>query len=147
MNYLKFIAFSAENLQFYLWFQDYSARFAKLPKNEQALSPEWTKAQAEAAAEIGGNVNSHRMSKHVDPNIAHLLKDTDFADPPKRAAMGHRIDPFSTPDKEPSLDEKHDIVSEYASSNGDGTTVASSTAHRVIAETVFEDAGLKWKPC
>ena len=146
MNYLKYIEYSAENLQFFLWFRDYTARFEKLPKNEQALSPEWTKAQAEIA-ESGPNGNSHRVAGHTNHKISEMLKDTDFADPPKPPQNGHKIDPFITPDKTPSLDENRDGLSEYGSSNGDGTTLASSHAHRSMADNAFEDAGLKWKPC
>ena len=42
MNFLKYIELSAENLQFYLWFRDYSKRYNELPDSEKALSPEWT---------------------------------------------------------------------------------------------------------
>lgn len=41
MDYLIYIAHDAENLQFYLWLQDYTARFEALPEDEKALSPEW----------------------------------------------------------------------------------------------------------
>jgi hypothetical protein len=42
MNFLKYIELSAENLQFFLWYRDYSKRFNELPASEKALSPEWT---------------------------------------------------------------------------------------------------------
>ena len=41
MDYLVYIEFSAENLQFYLWFKDYVRRFETLPEKEKALSPEF----------------------------------------------------------------------------------------------------------
>jgi hypothetical protein len=41
LNYLIYVAHDAENLQFYLWCQDYKKRFDALPANERALSPEW----------------------------------------------------------------------------------------------------------
>lgn len=41
MNYLKFVQYSAENLQFYLWVVDYEKRWKMLPKSKQELSPEW----------------------------------------------------------------------------------------------------------
>ena len=142
MNYLRFIERSAENLQFYLWFRDYSARFDKLPESEKVLSPEWTKAQAEAA----GNGSSNRHSTRAPPEVAAALKDTDFADG-KPKAISDKADPFHTPDKTPSLEEKRDMMSEYGSSHGEQNTMSSGTAHQSVAESAFDDAGLKWKPC
>lgn len=41
MDYLVYVEFNAENLQFYLWYQDYKRRFDALPEREKALSPVW----------------------------------------------------------------------------------------------------------
>lgn len=41
MDYLIYVEHNAENLQFYLWFHDYSRRFENLSEKEAALSPEW----------------------------------------------------------------------------------------------------------
>ena len=41
LDYLVYIAHDAENLQFYLWYLDYSRRFKNLPESERRLSPEW----------------------------------------------------------------------------------------------------------
>lgn len=39
---------NAENLQFYLWYQDYVRRWdTKVSKNDKALSPEWDHAEKE----------------------------------------------------------------------------------------------------
>ena len=141
MNYLKYIEHSAENLQFYLWFRDYSARFESLPRSEQALSPQWTQAQAEA--EAAGNTSANKPSKNVNPQIAEVLEGTDFADGRAKTTA----DPFNTPDETPSLEEKRDTFSEYGSSNGDMKTMVSSVAARSVADSAFDDAGMKWKPC
>lgn len=144
MNYLKYIEYAPENLQFYLWFQDYSARFNKVPASDKVLSPEWNQFQAES--EAAGNASSNRASNKANPQVAQVLKDTDFADgKPKPKIEGN--DPFITPDKTPSLDEKRDGLSEYGSSAGDGKTTASSAAHKAVADHAFDDAGMKWKPC
>lgn len=42
MDYLHYVEFNAENLQFFLWLKDYTRRFEALPESERALSPEWT---------------------------------------------------------------------------------------------------------
>lgn len=44
MNYLMFVQYSAENLQFYLWLLDYEKRWSALAKNRQDLSPAWEPA-------------------------------------------------------------------------------------------------------
>ena len=140
MDYLKYVAFAAENLQFYLWFKDYSARFEKLPETERPLSTEWTKAQAEEAAN-----SSNRISRTIVPSkVAQMLKDTDFADGQPRSTFD-KADPFVTPAKTPSLEEKRELSSEYASSSTDGKT-QSSAEYRSNADHAFDEAGLKWKP-
>ena len=146
MNYLKYIEFSAENLQFYLWLRDYTARFEKLPGSEQALSPEWNQAQAEA--EANGTTSSSRPLRKVSPQIAEVLRNTDFADG-KPKAICEKADPFHTPDKTPSLEEKRDGFLDDGSSAADSKTVATTTttSHHVVADQAFEDAGMKWKPC
>ena len=42
MGYLLYVSHDAENLQFYLWLQDYTNRFFATTPNEQALSPPWS---------------------------------------------------------------------------------------------------------
>ena len=41
MDYLVYISHDAENLQFYLWLQDYTKRFDALPMSEKSRSPNW----------------------------------------------------------------------------------------------------------
>lgn len=42
MGYLIYVSHDAENLQFYLWLNDYTNRFLAASKQEKALSPPWT---------------------------------------------------------------------------------------------------------
>ncbi|KAK4900554.1 hypothetical protein LTR27_002270 [Elasticomyces elasticus] len=137
MNYLRYIEHSAENLQFFLWYRDYCARWANLPESERALAPVWTLERAEA--EVAGN---QPRPKRLDPQVAAVLKGTDFADgAPKRTT--DKTDPFVTPNK--TSEEGRDPMSDYASSMGDETQ-ASSTMHHSVAGQAFDDAGMKWKP-
>jgi len=139
MNYLKYIEHAAENLQFFLWFRDYSARFDTLPANEKALAPEWTRAQeAEAAAQ------AQARPKRVDPVVAAVLKGTDFDPSSKHAA--DKADPFHTPSLSPD-DDKRDKMSDYSLSVSDDKTLASGRFHQSVAEQAFDDAGMRWKPC
>lgn len=143
MNYLKYIEFAPENLQFYLWLRDYTNRFEQLKPSEAVLSPEWTleQAEAEAVAYAAGS----KRSKRVDPEVAEVFKGTDFAveGQPKAAESA---DPFGTPEKTPSIEDQRATMSEYGSSAGD-RTMQSNTTHHSIADQAFEDAGVKLKPC
>lgn len=143
MNYLKYIEYSAENLQFFLWYRDFSSRWDKLSASEKALAPEWSASAADA--DIYGA--SPARPKRVPPQIAEVLKNTDFADGPKVTV--DRADPFYTPPKSGSFDDKRDIASDYGSSFSDDKTFLSSngSSHRVVTEQAFDDAGMKWKPC
>lgn len=138
MNYVKYIEHSSENLQFFLWHRDYTARWEKLQSSEKALAPEWKASLADVDAV------SPVRPKRVPPQIMDVLKNTDFADNPKGP-----IDPFYTPPKSGSFEDKRDMQSVYGSSFGDDKTLLSSNAsgYRIAAEHAFEDAGMKWKPC
>lgn len=141
MNYLKYIEHTAENLQFFLWYRDYSARFSQLPESEQQLSPEWTKARIESEA-----VGAQKRTKRLNPQVAAVFKDTDFAEGGAKT-IEERKDPFNTPPKTPSLSDGRELGTDYASSYGDDRTLASTTQQVNRADEAFDDAGMKWKPC
>nr|OQO23857.1 hypothetical protein B0A51_08256 [Rachicladosporium sp. CCFEE 5018] len=138
MNYLKYIEYSAENLQFFLWYRDYVARFENLPASEQALSPEWTQAQAEAEAARGGR------GKQANLQVSEMLNGTDFADG-QGGKIDGQADPFHTPARSSTSVDKPNAPSEYASSAGDHT-FASSQGAKSVASQAFGDAGMKWQP-
>lgn len=143
MNYLKYIEHAAENLQFYLWFHDYSARFNNLAESERALSPEWTREQAEAEATSAAQQN--RTKKQANAEAHAILKDTSFDDA-NSAHVNERGDPFHTPPAVSFDESRVGVMSDYASTNGDDTLVTSAKA-RGIASQAFGDAGMKWQPC
>lgn len=136
MNYLKYIEHSAENLQFFLWYRDYCARWDQLPESERKLSPEWTPSDAEAA--------SARFKK---PNVrVSQVHDADFSADLKAGTGLDKPDLFDTPPKSPSIDERH--MAEDGSLSGDEKTLATTHATRqTTADQAFEDSGMKWKPC
>lgn len=144
MNYLKYIEYDAENLQFYLWYKDYCKRFDALSETEKALSPEWTAAQAEAEATAGQGVRR----KKVSPDVAAVLEGTDFADGSAKPFDTEKRDPFNDPSRTPSSDDKREMMSsDYGSSFGDDNTLTGSTPYSKKADEAFEEAGMKWKPC
>ncbi|KAH7392527.1 hypothetical protein BKA66DRAFT_510104 [Pyrenochaeta sp. MPI-SDFR-AT-0127] len=138
MNFLKYIELSAENLQFYLWFRDYSKRFNELPASEKVLSPEWTGDKS--------NVGESKIApKAVSAEAAAILKGTDFASDAKiNESDKSGSNPFFTPPRTPtSVDRREggESLDSY-----DESMVTGKVDHTKRAAGAFENAGLKWKP-
>lgn len=94
MEYLVYVSHDAENLQFWLWYEDYSHRFFATSKSEQALSPPWYKAEVprphsndsnrtgltiferETPLTAGGVIVQELRFDHIhrpcSPNLSHL---------------------------------------------------------------------------
>jgi hypothetical protein len=135
MNFLKYIELSAENLQFFLWYRDYSKRFNELPESETALSPEWTGSQP--------NGDAQRLSRKV-PEAAAILEGTDFASEKtvKRSDKRNSNNPFFTPPHTPTSDShRQESLDSY-----DESMTTGRVNHSERAAGAFGDAGLKWKP-
>jgi hypothetical protein len=143
MNYLKYIEHAAENLQFFLWFRDYSARFNDLADGERALSPEWTREQVEAEATSAAQ---QTRTKHANVEASAILKDTSFDDGNSTQA-NERGDPFHTPPSASFDESRGGVTSEYGSSISGYDTLVTSAKARGIAGQAFGDAGMKWQPC
>jgi hypothetical protein len=61
MDYLVYIAFDAENLQFFLWYCDYVKRFNELKRNEQASSPAMNASFVQSAEGLTKEKSNNRM--------------------------------------------------------------------------------------
>ncbi|KAK4695873.1 hypothetical protein P7C71_g1963, partial [Lecanoromycetidae sp. Uapishka_2] len=101
MNYLIYIEHAAENLQFYLWYKDYSKRFMELPENERALAPVWTVEQLEKDVQAMQGANGPKQQVSVE--TAAVFKGTDFA-PPQASVVEVKGNPFNTPPRTPNGD-------------------------------------------
>ncbi|ORX97358.1 hypothetical protein BCR34DRAFT_167289 [Clohesyomyces aquaticus] len=137
MNYLKYIELSAENLQFFLWFRDYSKRFNELPESEKALSPEWTVENAEAEAPA--------RSKHLHPETDAVFRGTDFAGE-SRVVEAEKTNPFFTPPRTPNSEAEGKRDRDSIDSYDESMTSFGKTNHTQRASGAFKSAGLKWKP-
>jgi hypothetical protein len=137
MNFLKYIELSAENLQFFLWFRDYSKRFNELPASEKALSPEW--------AGDNSNAEVKPAAKAVNPEAAAILAGSDFASEQKieESEKGSN-NPFFTPPRTPNSVERPEGAKSFDSYDDSFSTGRVDHAKR--ASGAFESAGLKWKP-
>ncbi|KAH4922614.1 hypothetical protein HBI79_177310 [Parastagonospora nodorum] len=136
MNFLKYIELSAENLQFYLWFRDYSKRFNELPASERALSPEWSGDKSNAETKQGPKV--------VNADAAAILAASDFGNDPKvYESEKSGSNPFFTPPRTPNSFERQEGA--YSFDSYDGSSIGR-VDHSKRADGAFESAGLKWKP-
>lgn len=140
MNYLKYIEHAAENLQFFLWYREYTRRFEALPGNEKTLSPEWTLEQAETEALAAQT--QPRAYPTFNPETTAVFKDTDFASQP-RIAESEKANPFHTPSRTSSGESKR-IENGLPHPSSD---LSTRSAYQRKAEGAFDDAGLKWQPC
>lgn len=140
MNFLKYIELSAENLQFFLWYRDYSKRFSELPESEKVLSPEWT----------GNSKNTGEApklsTKKAHPEASAILEGTDFASERtvKHSEKINGNNPFFTPPHTPISDShsREESLDSY-----DESMTTGKVNHSERAAGAFENAGLKWKPC
>ena len=139
MNYLMYIEFAAENLQFYLWFRDYVKRFNALPENEKSLaSPiDFEKQELEALA----SPKSPRMPKLMSKEVSTALSGTGFATP--GATSEKNINPFE------GAELPDETMSTRSPWGDDASTLQSSkrTDHRSLAANAYEAADVKVQPC
>lgn len=127
MGYLLYVSHDAENLQFYLWLQDYTQRFFAAPGSEQALSPQWDEDAlpqpiGTMAADPGPRASDRTLAQTLDHNISSEVKDIPLS-------------PMASP-----LHEKASFMS--ASIQGSDRPKQSFSVQQ--ANTDF---GLKWKSC
>ncbi|MCJ1262664.1 hypothetical protein MMC22_002534 [Lobaria immixta] len=122
MDYLVYVAHDAENLQFWLWLQDYTKRFYATPKNEQNLSPPWLEAEQ---AQQHGNASDQppRTADKPRGEIAEYEFKLDHAET--------SLSPINTPQY-----DKQSFISGVAISN---KTVADSV------DDANAQMGLKWQ--
>ena len=145
MNYLVYIEHAAENLQFFLWYRDYSKRFSELPSKEAALAPTWSAEQAEQDAQA--NNGPAPLKQQVSPETAAVFKGTDFA-PPMASVTEVKGNPFNTPPRTPNHDKDSVAPAEQVWSDN-ASTLNSNTnkSFHTKAAGAFENADLKWQPC
>ncbi|EXJ74400.1 uncharacterized protein A1O5_02696 [Cladophialophora psammophila CBS 110553] len=141
MDFLRYIEYDAENLQFYLWYHDYCKRFDELPDSEKKLSLEWTADQALAEKT---NAEKEKLPKKMASVAAAMLKGTDFDPHAKLAVPDAAPNPFNTPPRTPSATATdHDSMApSTVGYSEDATTLrVGTTDHGKRAEAAFEEAG------
>jgi hypothetical protein len=143
MDFLRYIEYDAENLQFFLWYKDYCQRFDVLPENERRLAPEWTAEQALAERT---NAEKEKPKKVVANQGTEALKGSDF-DPNEKLGMPAAApNPFNTPPRTPSAADQESVAPSTVGYSDDFTLRTGITDHSKRAETAFEEAGAL-QPC
>ncbi|KAF5667955.1 hypothetical protein FHETE_5495 [Fusarium heterosporum] len=138
MSYLIYVEHAAENLQFYLWFQDYEKRFNTNPTTDVKLAPEWTKImQDEAVMKIR---KEQAEKRRKEPEASAMFKGTDFD---KKASgqdrsMSNALDPFATPPQS----SKGDRAS-MSTTGASFTMTSNATSHQSQASDAFQGAGVQ----
>lgn len=134
MNYLIYVEHGAENLQFFLWHQDYVKRFTAAKTSDIVLAPEWTQAMEDEAVARVQKDAAEKMRREPKGGAAEIFKGTDFE---KRDGNQVTVgqDPFSTPPQTASGQE-----SQYTG------TASNAISYRSQATEAFASAGAK-QPC
>lgn len=146
MNYLVYIEYSAENLQFFLWYRDYLKRFNELPSSEQVLAPEWTVEQAEAEASTSQANAAAAAQIPMNKEAAAILKGSDFGPPSVSMVELKSSDPFNTPPRTPTTSGSI-APFESAESEHDPSLKHPGKSFQHKAAGAFAEADLKWQPC
>lgn len=134
MDYLVYVSHDAENLQFWLWLQDYTKRFYAAPRSEQALSPPWY--QVEAAQPVGNDPNSidpPRTSEKKRPKVSEFEINFD-----NNNSNGSSELPPLSPMLSPQFD-KQSFIS--------GVTGSTQRSAAESVEDANAQVGLKWQSC
>ena len=145
MNYLIYIEHAAENLQFFLWYQDYVKRFSALPASERELSPEWTAEKAEVDA---NTAITNTAIKKTSPQAAAIFKNTDFAEV-RTTINEFKADsnPFHTPPRTPDPANAFNRASEMPWDDYSTLKSSQKSDYTHKAAGAFEAADIKFQPC
>lgn len=130
MDYLIYVEYNAENLQFYLWYKDYVRRYEALAENEKALSPEWI-PEADEVPDLTKDAEKGDK-KRTKRGITTALMETGYDGKNKS-----QVD-LANPGR-------HMSVNKETESSGSLSVMSDSTIPS-DAE-VAARAGLKWQPC
>ncbi|KAI9809369.1 MAG: hypothetical protein M1827_006881 [Pycnora praestabilis] len=119
MDYLVYVEHDAENLQFYLWLEDYAKRFNEAAKMDQCLSPEWKKEDNDAPLSPTFAPNNRESRNQLG-----MPKDLEspFGDKPPHVTVTSDTDSFTA------------------------STIFSPRSTADANSEANANAGLKWQP-
>ena len=112
MDYLMYVEHSAENLQFYLWHQDYVRRFNKADTSDLVMAPEWTQAMEDEINTKLRKEASEACRQHTGAG-ADMFKGTYF-EVKTVDTMGVSNKSLSTPPSTATCSNHDDEASTYS---------------------------------
>lgn len=131
MDYMLHVEYSAENLKFYLWLNDYTERFNNLTESSKMLSPQYI------------YVSSERNSPITMPLPAVPPKRQSFANEVFKGTVFDN-DPFRTPRSSDLADRPPAF---WSGTRIPGRKSPSPTKpHRTLAISAFAETGMR-PPC
>lgn len=147
MDFLLYIEHSAENLQFYLWFQNYEWRFQEASETDTILSLPWTKQQEDDATVLVNQMAA--MSKQArealrrsDPHgTRQVFSALELTHSPQ-ATMTDLEDSLS----EVSAYRDSSPVSPTETQVGRPSTAERNNSYEIVANKSFKSIGLS-PPC
>lgn len=124
MDYLVYVSHDAENLQFWLWLQDYTKRFYASPNSEQVLSPPWYEVEG-VQSYVNASDQPPPTAKKPKLDVSEYEVKFDHAELPLSHAVSPQFD-------------KQSFVSGVTSTN---RTVTD------LVDDANAQTGLKWQSC
>lgn len=154
MHYLIYVEHSAENLQFYLWLLDYTARFKSLSPNDRVLSSEVV-SSAYTCIEVTNNSSSDNIIGPRHSKVVTKFFGDKFQAPNVQVSVPAptKGNPFEAPPETPMSPGASSYSFEKPSGSGVIAPFLSETStlrgvdHAVVAADAFQAVGMRWKPC
>ncbi|MCJ1420449.1 hypothetical protein MMC32_006806 [Xylographa parallela] len=97
MDYLVYISYDAENLQFYLWHQEYTKKFNALPEAVKCLSPKWeANMQAPSLGRVAAGRIPQREAFSLDTKeLGTFYNDATDDSPTSATSFAHSPHTFT----------------------------------------------------
>lgn len=140
MDYLVYVTYDAENLQFYLWLEDYTKRFAAAPVSETCLSPECNVHEATRSFTTATEVGPRMPQKGYSTTI--ILGDLAFANLNKSSSSSRA--PLASSAVSSSTSAKASMSSQGPLGS---STVSSSRVQELTVAEANAQVGLLWQSC
>ncbi|EFQ97188.1 hypothetical protein MGYG_00231 [Nannizzia gypsea CBS 118893] len=134
MNYLLYVERAAENLQFYLWYQDYIQRFASLSESQWALSPPWTEEQRKKVIRL--NNRTKERAKRAPSITGAFVPAPAF--PPVGETELDDLTPFATRPSSSHIDFETSSITRGDWFEWDGGSKAGECQESIDESSAFD---------
>ncbi|MCJ1282876.1 hypothetical protein MMC26_002202 [Xylographa opegraphella] len=97
MDYLVYVAYDAENLQFYLWHEEYTKKFNALPEAVKCLSPKWEASMLSPSfgRAVAGRIPESAAISSDSKEMGTFYNDGSSDSPTSATSPAHSPHPFT----------------------------------------------------